>query len=106
LSKKRAVSLFTPRAVMAAPYLAFTVSGTVTSPSGPYCASSMASLQRFQEICELSIRKRAVDVGVIRANKIPAFRGKAVHRLTGILKRDLHSSVVLRFSRYSGLFLV
>jgi len=37
-------------------------------------------LQRFEEIDEFPIRKRAEDPSVISANKAPAIRDKAIHR--------------------------
>ncbi len=38
-------------------------------------------LQRLQEINEFPVRKRAGDPGVISANKAPAIRDKAIHRV-------------------------
>jgi hypothetical protein len=39
-------------------------------------------LQRFQKINEFSIIKRAERPGIISANKTPAIRDKAIHRIT------------------------
>lgn len=41
-------------------------------------------LQRLEKIDELPIRERAEDPGVISANKTPAIRNKAVHRIADI----------------------
>jgi hypothetical protein len=38
-------------------------------------------LQRFEKIDEFPIRERAEDPGVMSANKTPAIRDKAIHRL-------------------------
>ena len=38
-------------------------------------------LQRFEKIDEFPIRKRAEDPGIISANKTPAIRDKALHRI-------------------------
>jgi hypothetical protein len=38
--------------------------------------------QRFEKINEFPIRKRAENPGIISANKTPAIRDKAVHRIT------------------------
>ena len=40
-------------------------------------------LQRFEKNEEFSIRKRAEDPGVVGANKAPAIREKAIHRIAG-----------------------
>jgi hypothetical protein len=38
-------------------------------------------LQRFEKINELPIRKRAEFPGIISADKTPAIRDKAIHRV-------------------------
>jgi hypothetical protein len=38
-------------------------------------------LQRFEKIDEFPIRKRAEDPGITSANKTPAIRDKAIHRV-------------------------
>jgi hypothetical protein len=38
-------------------------------------------LQRFEKINEFPIRKRAEFPGIISANKTPAIRDKAIHRI-------------------------
>jgi len=39
------------------------------------------SLQRFEKIDEFPIRKRAEDPGFIGADKAPAIRDEAIHRI-------------------------
>jgi hypothetical protein len=39
-------------------------------------------LQRFQKVDKLPVRQRPKDPGVMGANKAPAIRDKAVHRLS------------------------
>jgi len=76
VDKEKRGELFTPRASMAAPELAITVSGTGHASLSFIAPTQPVSCNASRKIDEFPIRKRAYGPGFIGADKAPAIPGQ------------------------------